>query len=309
MKQNIGNKIRELREARNFTPNDLAEKTGVSLATVYNWEQGKTLPASELLPVLASVLNTTIDNIMIHSHKEQIKKSISRYYFDLDLDEYGKVQDLVKLVGGTKMDDEMEFRLISIEMTHLLHQSHNLINRIDELLDEDRNFDQGKLFQIHNQKILLQILYYGAYDVLDELKSKADLTPTLQSYYNLIFGYLVTGQSNLALQLCEEVQKSYPTQNLNILLAECQWRSGKEDLARETLWKILKSRSEYPNLVIIIAHEMLYRILLKKMDTKRIAELMTYSIDWLPEEFSKNGYDSQQARRKFESRLKRFASQ
>ena len=84
MKQNIGNKIRELREARNFTPNDLAEKTGVSLATVYNWEQGKTLPASELLPVLASVLNTTIDNIMMYNIHEQIKQSISRYYFDLD---------------------------------------------------------------------------------------------------------------------------------------------------------------------------------------------------------------------------------
>jgi len=309
MKQNIGNKIRELREGRDLTPNDLAEKTRVSLATVYNWEQGKTLPASELLPVLASVLNTTIDNIMMYSNKEQIKKSISRYYFDLDLDEYGKVQELVKLVGETKMDDEMEFRLISIEMTHLLHQSHNLINRIDELLNEDRNFDQGKLFQVHNQKILLQILYYGAYDVLDELKSKADLTPTLQSYYNLIFGYLVTGQSNSALQLCEEVQMNFQSRNLDILLAECQWRSGKIELACETLWKILKSRSEYPSLVIIIAHEMLYRILLKKMDTKRIAELMTYSIDWLPEEFSKNGYDSQQARRKFESRLKRFASQ
>ncbi len=308
MKQNIGNKIRELREDRDLTPNDLAEKTGVSLATVYNWEQGKTLPASELLPVLASVLNTTIDNIMMYSNKEQIKKSISRYYFDLDLDEYEKVQDLVKLDGEAKMDDEMEFRLISIEITHLLHKSHNLITRIDELINEVSDLDQGKLFQIHNQKILLQILYYGTYDVLDELKSKADLNPTLQSSYNLIFGYLVTGQSNSALKLCEEVQKNYPSQNLDILLAECQWRSGKIDLARETLWKILKSRRNYSSLIIICAHEMLYRILLKEMDTKLILELITYSIDWLPEEFSKNGYDSQQARKKFEKRLQRFTN-
>ena len=308
MKQNIGNKIRELREVRNLTPNDLAEETGVSLATVYNWEQGKTLPASELLPVLASVLNTTIDNIMMYSNKEQIRKSISRYLFDLDLDEYGKVQELVKLSGEEKIDVEMEFRLVTIEMTHILHQSHNLIDHIDELIKEAGNFDQEKMFQIHNQKILLQILYYGAYDVLDELKSKANLNPTLQSYYNLIFGYLVTGQSNSALQLCEEVQISFQSRNLDVLLAECQWRSGKIDLACETLWKILKSRSKYPSLVIIIAHEMLYRILLKIPDTRQITELMTYSIDWLPEEFSKNGYDSQQARRKFESRLKRYTS-
>jgi transcriptional regulator with XRE-family HTH domain len=309
MKQNIGNKIRELREGRDLTPNDLAEKTRVSLATVYNWEQGKTLPASELLPVLASVLNTTIDNIMMYSNKEQIKKSISRYYFDLDLDEYEKAMDLVKLSDEAKPDDEMEFRLISIEMTHLLHQSHNLITRIDELINEVSDIDQEKMFQIHNKRILLQILYYGTYDVLDELKSKADLNPTLQSFHNLVFGYLVTGQSNSALQLCEEVQRNFQSRNLDVLLAECQWRSGKIDLACEILWKIQKSRNEYPSLVVIIAHEMLYRILLKKMDTKRITELMTYSIDWLPEEFSKNGYDSQQARRKFENRLKRFASQ
>ena len=308
MRASIGNNLRELRENRKLTMNEVADKMGVSLATVYNWEQGKTLPVSELLPALASVLNTTIDNIMMYSYEEQIKKSISRYYFDLDLDEYRKIQDLVKLRGEAKMDDEMEFRLISIEMTHLLHQSHNLINRIDELLDEDRNFDQERMFQVHNQKILLQILYYGAYDVLDELKLKADLNPTLQSYYNLIFGYLVTGQSSSALQLCEEVQMNFKSSNLNVLLAECQWRSGKIDLACETLWKILKSRSKYPSLLIIIAHEMLYHILLKITATKQIAELMTYSIDWLPEEFSKNGYDSQQAKRKFEERLQRFTS-
>lgn len=308
MKQNIGNKIRKLREVRNLTPNDLAEKTGVSLATVYNWEQGKSLPASALLPVLASVLNTTIDDIMMYSNKEQIEKSISRYYFDLDLDEYGKVQDLVKLSGEAKTNDEMEYRLISIEITHLLHQSHNLINRIEELINEVSDLAQEKMFQIHNKKILLQILYYGAYDVLDELKSKADLNPTLQSYSNLIFGYLDTGQSNIALQLCEEVQMNFRSKNLDILVAECQWRSGKVDLACETLWKILKFKNEYPSLIIIIAHEMLYRILLKIMDTKQIAELLTYSIDWLPEEFSKNGYDLQQARRKFEDRLQRFTS-
>ena len=306
MKNKIGNRIRKLREEKNLTLKDIAIQLGISLNTVYNWEQGKTLPSSELLPGLASVLNTTIDSIMMYSNKEQIKKTISRYYFDLDLDEYEKVLDLVKLDGEAKMDAEMEYRLISIEMTHLIHQSHNLIIRIDELINEDRDLDQGKLFQIHNQKILLQLLYYGAYDVLDELKSKADLNPTLQSYYNLIFGYLGTGHSNAALQLCEEVQMNFPSRNLDILLAECQWRSGKIDLACETLWKILKFRNNYPSLIIISAHEMLYRILLKKMDTKLILELITYSIDWLPEEFSKNGYDLQQARRKFERRLKKF---
>ena len=64
MKQQIGKTIRNIREERNITPNELALKLGVSLNTIYNWESGKTLPTTELLPQLSIVLNTSIDDII-----------------------------------------------------------------------------------------------------------------------------------------------------------------------------------------------------------------------------------------------------
>lgn len=40
--------IKKLREAHGLTQQDLAEKCGVTLRTVQNWEKGKTIPESAL---------------------------------------------------------------------------------------------------------------------------------------------------------------------------------------------------------------------------------------------------------------------
>ena len=40
--------VRKLREAHGLTQQDLAEKCGVTLRTVQNWEKGKTIPESAL---------------------------------------------------------------------------------------------------------------------------------------------------------------------------------------------------------------------------------------------------------------------
>jgi phage repressor protein C with HTH and peptisase S24 domain len=48
--------IKRFREIRNITQQELAEKCGVSLRTVQNWEAGKSIPASTLL-LLESMSN------------------------------------------------------------------------------------------------------------------------------------------------------------------------------------------------------------------------------------------------------------
>ena len=49
-------RLRSLREKTGLAPEEIAEKMGVSLATVYNWESGYSFPKTEQLLLLANVL-------------------------------------------------------------------------------------------------------------------------------------------------------------------------------------------------------------------------------------------------------------
>ncbi len=56
--------IRELREERGMSPVELAADLGVSLATIYNWETGKSEPRASMLREIAEVLEVRMDDIV-----------------------------------------------------------------------------------------------------------------------------------------------------------------------------------------------------------------------------------------------------
>ena len=56
-------KIRQLREARGMTQQDLAKTIGVSQATVSDWEKGKINPDLVRAVKLADLFDTTLDVI------------------------------------------------------------------------------------------------------------------------------------------------------------------------------------------------------------------------------------------------------
>lgn len=56
-------KIRELRQARGLSQARVAEDVGVSKPSVCKWETGVSVPRTELLPLLARVLDCSIDEL------------------------------------------------------------------------------------------------------------------------------------------------------------------------------------------------------------------------------------------------------
>ena len=63
-----GAAIRQLREARNLTQTELAEKIGVSSKTVSKWETAKGLPDISLLQPLAQALGISVIELMNGEH-------------------------------------------------------------------------------------------------------------------------------------------------------------------------------------------------------------------------------------------------
>lgn len=68
--EKIAGQISSLRKAKGLTQNELGERVGVSFQAVSKWERGETLPDISVLPDLAKVLETSIDNILLGGEKQ-----------------------------------------------------------------------------------------------------------------------------------------------------------------------------------------------------------------------------------------------
>ena len=62
--EKVGAYIMILRKSRKYTQQKLADKLGVSHQAVSNWERGESMPDISILPKLAELLGTSVDNIL-----------------------------------------------------------------------------------------------------------------------------------------------------------------------------------------------------------------------------------------------------
>jgi len=62
--EKVAEQIASLRKSKGITQSQLAERLGVSTQAISKWERGENLPDITLLPELATVLETTTDNIL-----------------------------------------------------------------------------------------------------------------------------------------------------------------------------------------------------------------------------------------------------
>lgn len=68
--ESTGKKIKALLEERNITPNEVKDILGLgSLQAVYKWFSGKSIPSIDNLGVLAKLLDTPIDDIVVFRNR------------------------------------------------------------------------------------------------------------------------------------------------------------------------------------------------------------------------------------------------
>ena len=69
--------IRELREAHGWTQLQLANRLGVTPATIYNWESGRYEPRVTQLRELARAFDVTMDDIALVEANDEIRKKVA----------------------------------------------------------------------------------------------------------------------------------------------------------------------------------------------------------------------------------------
>lgn len=74
---NLGKQIKDKREEKNWTQNDLAEKIYVSRQTISNWEVGRSFPDIESLIRLSDLFSLTLDELIKGDEKmvDSLKKT------------------------------------------------------------------------------------------------------------------------------------------------------------------------------------------------------------------------------------------
>jgi len=79
MKLNFAENLRKLRRDRGLTQEQLSEKLGVSFQTVSRWETGVVYPDIELLPVIAELFDSRVDELLGCTKEEQNKNLEKRW--------------------------------------------------------------------------------------------------------------------------------------------------------------------------------------------------------------------------------------
>ena len=79
---NIGSVIMSKRKALGYTQQALADKLNVSFQAVSKWENGTNYPEMEMLPVIANVLDTSIDSLL--GYKSFVVSDYDKRYDTVD---------------------------------------------------------------------------------------------------------------------------------------------------------------------------------------------------------------------------------
>lgn len=136
----LGTNIKEYRLKKGYTQEQLAYELGVSSQTVSRWENGMTYPDIVMLPIIAELFDTSIDNLMgyakecptkeredffvevnkletserIMRHREMLQKYPNDTYLQFSL--AGLLYKLVK--NWDDIEAEQELRLLCYRILH-----------------------------------------------------------------------------------------------------------------------------------------------------------------------------------------------
>lgn len=95
----IGQRISELRKAKNMTQMYLADQMGISYQAVSNWERGETMPDISKLPELATIFDCSIDDILGNSRASEVVEYVTRGNAPADAICGGEIVDLAPLLA------------------------------------------------------------------------------------------------------------------------------------------------------------------------------------------------------------------
>lgn len=110
----LGTNIKEYRLKKGYTQEQLAYELGVSSQTVSRWETGITYPDIVMLPIIAELFDTSIDNLMGYT-KECSTKERENFFVEVNnLETSEKILRHREMLQKYPNDTHLQFSLASL---------------------------------------------------------------------------------------------------------------------------------------------------------------------------------------------------
>lgn len=149
----VGDHIASLRRAAGLTQNELGDRLNLSSQAVSGWERGLTLPDVTILPELAAILRTSVDNLLSGGERQ------------------------INYRGKIKVDDMREGLLCLKRMGELLGRDNCIYRHAVDGINMGMNvsieeaFSNERVFECFVAEAVIQNLMTGAYIDLTDVKN------------------------------------------------------------------------------------------------------------------------------------------
>ena len=142
LSKNISENIKNLRESKHLTQEQLANSLGISYQAVSKWENAVTTPDIMMLPLIAQVFGVSIDDLFkaqIDAYENEAIRWLSIYESSKNQDDFIRADiEFKKLFESNAYNDE------TIQLYGVLYEYHMYYCRDKALEQYDKIISEGK---------------------------------------------------------------------------------------------------------------------------------------------------------------------
>ncbi|GEP93728.1 Transcriptional regulator, contains XRE-family HTH domain [Chitinophaga terrae (ex Kim and Jung 2007)] len=104
-KNNLGNRILELRKSKSWSQSDLADKVGISYAQIGRYETKGAQPPAEVIKKIAEALDTSVDYLIYGSAADKASEALHdaeviRYFKEIEALPHADKDALLRVIAA-----------------------------------------------------------------------------------------------------------------------------------------------------------------------------------------------------------------
>lgn len=250
MKYNLGNNLKRLRLAKNYTQEQAAQMLNISPKSLSRWECGSTMPDVMILPEIARLYCVTVDDLYREksmAYENYALRLLSVYESTHDINDFFNAErefsNLLKSQNYT-MNDLRSYAILY--QYHMLDCKKMALHLFQKGLDMGIEVDPDTYHQIERQRMLmLSQIGENAKNIEEQTSHIRECPHDFYSHLNLLTAYLYANDSQNALKVFLAAEKQFNDQALLYALGGDLYRRLKMYNEAFACWdKTLKLDSE-----------------------------------------------------------------
>lgn len=219
MNNTIGNNLKRLRLAKNYTQEQAAGLLNISPKSLSRWECGSTMPDVMLLPDIARLYCVTVDDLFREksiAYDNYASRLLAVYESTLELDDFFNAEREFSNLMKTQTYTMNDLRSYAILYQYLMMDAKKkALQLFQKGLDMGIDTDPNTYHMIERQRMLMLSQIGENEKNIAEYTSKLAENPhDFYNHLNLLVAYLYANENQNALKVFLEAVKTFDNQSL-----------------------------------------------------------------------------------------------